>query len=69
MKIETIVEITPHNMVIALSRNELLDFIQELDIRVSETDFTLNLITLLLESVRGDMTSKEYYDFVEQFKF
>lgn len=69
MKIELPVEITPENVYRGLSREDLLDFIQEIDIRVAETNFTLKLITLLLDSVRNDMTGKEYHTFIDQFKF
>jgi hypothetical protein len=68
MKIELPVEITPENVYRGLSREELLDFIHELDIRVAEMDFTLRLITLLINSIQNDMTGEEYHTFIDQFK-
>lgn len=61
--------ITPETIYRGLTKDEIFELIRELDIRVAETDFTLKLITYLIDSVRNDMTSKEYFKFVEEFKY
>lgn len=41
------------------SKNELIQFIVELDIRVAEVDFTIELVKSLLKSLETDLTKKE----------
>lgn len=69
MKIEIPVEVIldTHKIVKSMSREELFEYIQELDIYVAEVDFTLKLVTWLINSVREDMNDDDFREFITQF--
>lgn len=54
LSVEVKIEDLADNVALDLSRNDLVEFIKAVDLRVAEVDFTDNLISELLESLRSD---------------
>ena len=57
MKIPLVINLDPRGLKNQLSKDEMLDFICEMDLSYAEVDFTTNLIGRLVESVKGDLIS------------
>jgi len=65
MNIRTYVNIEPKTIERELTRSECLEFITEIDAAYEEVDFTLELIKILMKSVKGDMEDFEWNELLE----
>lgn len=59
MTIPLVINLDPRGLKNRLSKDEMLDFIYEMDISYAEVDFTTTLIRRLVKSVKGDLMEIE----------
>lgn len=62
MKIEASVDLQPIDITRNYGREEIIDFICELDLAVAEIDFTVELVKRLKASLINDMSQEEIDD-------
>lgn len=67
MNIQAYVNIEPSTIKRELTRSECLEFIAEIDASYEEVDFTLELIRILMKSVKGDLENYEWNELLESF--
>ena len=67
MNIQAYVNIEPSTIRRELTRGECLEFITEIDAAYEEVDFTLELIRILMKSVKGDLADFEWNELLESF--
>jgi hypothetical protein len=67
MNIQAYVNIEPSTIKRELTRSECLEFITEIDAAYEEVDFTLELIRILMKSVKGDLENYEWNELLESF--
>jgi len=65
MNIQAYVNIEPSTIKRELTRSECLEFITEIDAAYEEVDFTLELIKILMKSVKGDLENFEWNELLE----
>lgn len=58
--VDVSVKLNPEEIVYNLDRDELLEFIKQLDIAVHDVDFTEKLIILLINSLKCDLSEDEW---------
>jgi hypothetical protein len=67
MNIQAYFNIEPSTIKRELTRSECLEFITEIDAAYEEVDFTLELIRILMKSVKGDLENYEWNELLESF--
>jgi hypothetical protein len=65
MNIQAYINIEPSTIKRELTRSECLEFITEIDAAYEEVDFTLELIKILMKSVKGDLENFEWNELLE----
>lgn len=58
--VDVSVDLNPEEIVYNLDRDELLEFIKQLDIAVHDVDFTEKLIIVLINSLKCDLSEDEW---------
>jgi hypothetical protein len=67
MNIQAYVNIEPITIKRELTRGECLEFITEIDAAYKDVGFTLELIKILMKSVKGDLEDFEWNELLESF--
>ena len=67
MQILTYVNVEPSTIKREMTRGQCLEFITELDLVYADVDFTLELIKILMKSVKSDLADFEWNELLISF--